>query len=426
MTLAEEKCERDGEATNPGPRQAIIADFFVTVKGKEARGSRDSRVDWCVRNKKHIQIVPGDGECLYRALGKSVGIGPEECREFLSVCAPDFWERRAYVRDPEQTLQGFITETSEKGIWGGEAQIHLFAMIMGCRVVVHSEGMRELVYGEGEKVVQLLYSSQGPSLNHYDLVWDFGEAGGAARPDLNGCTGPGTSQSHWRTAIADPGMTGSTLVDAQAGKEGDGGHTCEKRRTWVTRRSGEELWVLSVNLSGSRNHLQAAMAMGAHVLIVQEHMKSSDELRSWQAFAAAMGWHGVWGPAARTGTKGRSGGVAVLTWRTRPIFQVGEADDRLVCASIAWSRRDSLRIYGIYGFDSGKANAFQKNAGLHSRISGMIAESGRVPWIIGGDWNQDPSQPRMIGHTKAYVASEGVPTVDTGFSTRFPFGSLEG
>ena len=240
--------------------------------------------------------------------------------------------------------------------------------------------------------MQLLYSSQGASLNHYDLVWDFGEAGGATRPDLNGCAGPGASQSHWRTAIADPKRGSSTLVEARGGIEDGTSQTSggRKPQTWNTRRGEGDFRVLSVNLSGSRNHLQAAMAMGAHVIIVQGHARGSSELRPWQSFAAAMGWHGIWGPAAQAGGKGRSGGVAILTWRTRPIFQVGEADDRIACASISWGRRDSVRIYGIYGFDSGKPNAFQKNAGLHRRISQMIAESGRIPWIIGGGLESGP------------------------------------
>ena len=116
-------------------------------------------------------------------------------------------------------------------------------------------------------------------------------------------------------------------------------------------------------------------------------MRGSGELRSWQAMAAAMGWHGVWALAAHTGPKGRSGGVAIPTWRTRLtrlIFQAGEADDRLVRASVSWSRRDSVRIYDIYGFDSGKQQASQKNASPRRRISQMIAEAGRVPWVIGG------------------------------------------
>ena len=44
----------------------------------------------------------------------------------------------------------------------------------------------------------------------------------------------------------------------------------------------------------------------------------------------------------------------------------------------------------------------------------MIAEAGRAPWVTGGDWNQDPGELRMIGHTKATIATEGVATVDTG------------
>ena len=140
-------------------------------------------------------------------------------------------------------------------------------------------------------------------------------------------------------------------METRAGKEGGISHAsggCKDPKAWVTRRGGEDLKVLSVKFSRSRSHFQAAMAMGAHILIAQEHMRGSGGLRSWQAFAAAMGWHGIWGPAAHTGPKGRSGGVAILTWRTRPLCQVGEADDRLVTASVSWSRRDSIRIYGIY------------------------------------------------------------------------------
>eukprot|EP00972_Heterocapsa_arctica_P097514 14386367-Heterocapsa_arctica.AAC.1 len=46
----------------------------------------------------------------------------------------------------------------------------------------------------------------------------------------------------------------------------------------------------------------------------------------------------------------------------------------------------------IYGLDNGHTNPppEEGNKLLGARISEHLAKIGRVPWIIGGDWNLEP------------------------------------
>eukprot|EP00972_Heterocapsa_arctica_P025046 3690600-Heterocapsa_arctica.AAC.1 len=46
----------------------------------------------------------------------------------------------------------------------------------------------------------------------------------------------------------------------------------------------------------------------------------------------------------------------------------------------------------IYGLDSGQTNPppEEGNKLLRARISERLAKIGRVPWIMGGDWNLEP------------------------------------
>eukprot|EP00972_Heterocapsa_arctica_P049208 7242065-Heterocapsa_arctica.AAC.1 len=61
-------------------------------------------------------------------------------------------------------------------------------------------------------------------------------------------------------------------------------------------------------------------------MLIQEHWRLKEELRTWQTLAHLKGWRGIWEPAKATdksqdGVTGRSGGVAVLTWNGRLILE---------------------------------------------------------------------------------------------------------
>eukprot|EP00972_Heterocapsa_arctica_P056889 8396944-Heterocapsa_arctica.AAC.1 len=114
------------------------------------------------------------------------------------------------------------------------------------------------------------------------------------------------------------------------------------------------------------------------------------------------GWQGVWEPAKQTynkqdGVTGRSGGVAILTWNGRLLMNnTFEADYRALGVSIGWGRKKTLHILSIYGFDTGHTyqqgqNYYERgNKSIRDRFGRFIAQLGRVPWVIGGDWNMGP------------------------------------
>eukprot|EP00972_Heterocapsa_arctica_P097411 14370576-Heterocapsa_arctica.AAC.1 len=68
------------------------------------------------------------------------------------------------------------------------------------------------------------------------------------------------------------------------------------------------------------------------------------------------------------------------------------SDHRLIGASIGWGRKKTAHIMCIDGLDTGQTNPppEEGNKLLRARISEHLAKIGRVPWIIGGDWNLEP------------------------------------
>eukprot|EP00972_Heterocapsa_arctica_P010734 1574377-Heterocapsa_arctica.AAC.1 len=73
-----------------------------------------------------------------------------------------------------------------------------------------------------------------------------------------------------------------------------------------------------------------------------------------------------------------------------------EADYRALGASIGRGRKKTLHIFSIYGFDTGQKDQQGQNyygrgnKSIRDGLGRSITKLGRVPWIIGGDWNMGP------------------------------------
>eukprot|EP00972_Heterocapsa_arctica_P032333 4766775-Heterocapsa_arctica.AAC.1 len=73
-----------------------------------------------------------------------------------------------------------------------------------------------------------------------------------------------------------------------------------------------------------------------------------------------------------------------------------EANYIALGASIGWGRNATMRIFSIYGFDIGQKDQqgqsyyARGNRSIRDRLGSYITQLGRVPWIIGGDWNMAP------------------------------------
>ena len=70
-----------------------------------------------------------------------------------------------------------------------------------------------------------------------------------------------------------------------------------------------------------------------------------------------------------------------------------------------------MMVTSVYCWDSKKHDAANKNAERHKVLSQRAREYGRVPWIIGGDWNQPTEVPRFTGLSPTIV-STGEPTFE--------------
>eukprot|EP00972_Heterocapsa_arctica_P057603 8498424-Heterocapsa_arctica.AAC.1 len=68
------------------------------------------------------------------------------------------------------------------------------------------------------------------------------------------------------------------------------------------------------------------------------------------------------------------------------------SDHRLIGASTGWGRKKTTHVMCIYGLDTGQTNLGPEegNNVLRARIYEHLANIGRVPWIICGDWNLEP------------------------------------
>ena len=187
-------------------------------------------------------------------------------------------------------------------------------------------------------------------------------------------------------------------------------------RSGPGRLSGwAQVKVLTINVTGSKESLTWAMTQEVQIILLQEHKALSAHLPAWQALAKRHGWKGVWEAAIKTPAGGLSGGVAILTRDTIPLFRgSGSYDSRWIRASIPWSRSKTLQVICLYGFDVG-ANAFQqRNSALHRAIYQELHMLGRAPYVIGGDWNLSPEQLLPTWQRPGCAVATGESTCDTG------------
>ena len=239
---------------------------------------------------------------------------------------------------------------------------------------------------EGD-VIRLLYNNAANGVgrpDHYDAVWERSkESEGAVAS----------------AADRDPIGHGGKKYSIQVRTD----NTTEKTR------------FCTVNVSGSLEFLSNALAIEADVIFIQEHRRRAKDIATWRTAARHKGWHGVWSYADTTDKGAASGGVAILVRLGRPIFTTPAANDaRFVGAVISWTRRVKMHLYSVYGYDCGKEDAAGKNRAFHRSISQEITRIGRVPWIMGGDWNITPAEIHLGNVGGLTVLSPGTATADTG------------
>ena len=96
-----------------------------------------------------------------------------------------------------------------------------------------------------------------------------------------------------------------------------------------------------------------------------------------------------------------------------PLFRGnGRADARWLHVSIPWTRRRALQVCNLYGYDAGQEQRELKNRELHARAWETIQNLGRVPWVIGGDWNIEPAEAALPALTGGAALHPGAATTD--------------
>ena len=161
---------------------------------------------------------------------------------------------------------------------------------------------------------------------------------------------------------------------------------------------------MTINIGRGRRALEWALEQDVHIILIQEHRGTKEKVAAYQMLAARHKWNGVWTEALETSDLGRSGGVAILA--KDPILAVkgkGKYDHRWVSAILPYTRTRAVHIHCIYGWDRTYEDD-GRNAELSQRIQEEISKNGRVPYMVGGDWNQTPEEVaehwRKIAHPK--------------------------
>ena len=112
---------------------------------------------------------------------------------------------------------------------------------------------------------------------------------------------------------------------------------------------------------------------------------------------------------------GYSGGVAIIVPKGLPIFRgPSEYSHRWIRASVPWTRTKSLQVFCVYGADKGHISALKENRILFKQISAELHALGRVPFALGGDWNNSPMDLLALWPDAPWACVPKEPTTDYG------------
>ena len=133
------------------------------------------------------------------------------------------------------------------------------------------------------------------------------------------------------------------------------------------------------------------------VIMIQEHKLDQTGVHSAAKSCFTAGWHGIWAAAETSSSHhlGRSGGVAILAPRHVVITQGPEQHGhRHIHGMIQWTQRKMRRLFSLYAYDVSYPypGRVEPSASLFNEVQGVLAQMGKVPWILGADFNQEPAE----------------------------------
>ena len=159
----------------------------------------------------------------------------------------------------------------------------------------------------------------------------------------------------------------------------------------------------------------------AHVLCLQEHKLTKDQIAEASQWALKRGWKSVWGAAVTSDETGKpSGGVAILV---RKELGVSRADiylqksHRKVAALVDFPGGKRVLVTAAY-FKSGEG--FKETNAELMRDLGLAASRWRGQFLIGADFNMTPTQ---LAATGAASRMQGTIVATKEGTCRNPVGS---
>ena len=333
-----------------------------------------------------IRSMPGDGHCLYHALGWWDGNPQGEVRRTIARISREQWSDIC-PWDDGSALVDFRAQTTDMGEWGGALQIAAMARIRGVAILVHTDfGLQ--VFGHGPS----WHIRHNLNPGHYDVIEPDQHQQGEEDDSARGAKGNKTeAEADGTKNRTDDKHDGRKAMPAEEGKQDRPRRPLLNKGEKTTLGGKREATVLTINVGGSREALGNAFQAKAHILLIQEHRLTGPDIPGMQGLAAMAGWHGVWDEAVKTFAKGRSGGTAVLV-RKPLIIHRGPKVHRGTLAAVAWTRRNYLHVGSVYGAHQGHPARAEENHKLFTELQEHLAAIGRVPWVIGGDWNMEPQE----------------------------------
>ena len=402
--------------SGPSSRTGISSESMYAEKAKPCIMLRPSRRPIPYRRlgeASHpgpIIRMPGDGHCLYHALGWWASLTQSQVRNQLASVDWGTW-RSICPWDNGAELTEFRRETRDPSVWGGAIQIAVCAAIHQVNIEVDTDFGKQ-TFGNGQRWG--LRHTSHPA-GHYDVFTSDSQPTRMAKP-----TPQVERQTTDKHAVR---SDSSEKLDTQARPDeniratsNDGSKaTLDSYRPsqWkkpTTRLGGKKTHVIrSVNVNGSREAMLNAFAEDGSILLIQEHRLLGCDLPGMQAIAHKAGWHGVWDAATRTLLRGRSGGTAVLTRLPGLIFR-GHKVHRTTTAIIPWTRHTAMHLVAVYGAHSLHHDRDAENGRMLDEIQEHLAVIGRVPWICAGDWNMEPNDFEQIWSRAGRVRHTAGPT----------------
>ena len=263
-----------------------------------------------------------------------IGQTQQQVRVAIGNYARENWRLLFPWDEHEDEKPAFLAETEDWRQWGGAHQNFVFACMHQLHRIIYEVGP------EGGPQQTLLYCHRAGMegvYNHYDrlipkepsrngqLPWGgqtisaYGHRYQHKRYGLH--ARPTCRRLHTRQMPSRPTCLRRKWDNVPGRSKSRRGNKGATRSGPGSLSGWAQVKVLTINVTGSKESLTWAMTQEVQIILLQEHKALSAHLPAWQALAKRHGWNGVWEAAIKTPAGGLSGGVAILTRDTIPLFR---------------------------------------------------------------------------------------------------------